>query len=188
MSGDISGIFLFSKKLILIWLKLSKKVKSLLVVRHAKSSWEWDDLNDFERPLNERGKRDAPQMARRLEASGAVPDLLIASPAKRAKRTAVLFAREWGISEEDILYKTELYHAPADVFRDIVRKIDDRFPLVALFSHNPGITAFVNELTQVKVDHMPTCGIYAVKIQTEKWSDFLEAKKEFWFFDYPKNG
>jgi phosphohistidine phosphatase len=188
MSADINGIFLFYKKLILIYGKLSSKVKSLLVVRHAKSSWEWDDINDFERPLNERGKRDAPQMARRLTVSGAIPDLLVASPAKRAKRTAVLFARELGMPEEDILYKTELYHAPAEVFHEILQRIDERFSSIALFSHNPGITAFVNELTQVKVDHMPTCGIYAVKIQAERWSDFREAEKAFWFFDYPKAG
>jgi phosphohistidine phosphatase len=163
-------------------------VKSLLVVRHAKSSWEWDDLNDFERPLNERGKRDAPLMARRLSVSGAVPDLLVSSPAKRAKRTAVLFARELGMPETDILYKSELYHAPVEVFREVVEKIDDRFSTVALFSHNPGITAFVNELTPVKVDHMPTSGIYAVRIQVEHWSDFIKGDKGFWFFDYPKAG
>jgi phosphohistidine phosphatase len=156
------------------------------VIRHAKSSWEWDDINDFERPLNERGKRDAPLMARRLSVNGALPDLLVSSPAKRAKRTAVLFSRELGLPEEDILFKTELYHAPVDVFYDVLKKIDDRFSTVALFSHNPGITTFVNELTQVKVDHMPTCGLYAVKIQVEHWADFKDGKKEFWFFDYPK--
>jgi phosphohistidine phosphatase len=162
-------------------------LKSLLVVRHAKSSWEWDDLNDFERPLNERGKRDAPVMAQRLLAASAVPDLLLSSPAKRARKTALLFAKEFGMPEEGILFKSELYHAPVEVFYEVIHKMDDQVNTLAVFSHNPGITAFVNEFTPVKVDNMPTCGIYAIRIKAERWSDFRKADKDFWFFDYPKS-
>jgi phosphohistidine phosphatase len=161
-------------------------VKSLLVVRHAKSSWEWDDLNDFERPLNERGKRDAPAMAQRLLTTGATAALLVASPAKRARKTAQLFAKEWNVPEEGIMYKSELYHATSEVFYDVVQKIDPAFATVALFSHNPGITTFVNQLTSVKVDHMPTCGVYGIRLVADSWTDFRGANKEFWFFDFPK--
>ena len=156
-------------------------MKSLFIIRHAKSSWDWEDLNDFNRPLNDRGKRDAPDMARRIKT---IPDLLVSSPAKRAKKTAQLFAQTWGIPEEDILFKPELYHAPVAVFYDVIESLPDAKSSAAIFSHNPGITAFVNELTPVHVDNMPTCGVFAIKVG--QWKDFQNAKKEFWFFDYPK--
>ena len=159
-------------------------MKSLLVVRHAKSSWEWDDLHDFDRPLNERGKRDAPEMARRLVSAGVIPDLLVSSPAERAKRTAELFAQELG--KEEIQFVPELYHAPVEVFYRVIQNLDDSAGLLAVFSHNPGITAFVNELTKTRVDNMPTCGVFGVQVQAEHWKEFRKAKKEFWFFDYPK--
>jgi phosphohistidine phosphatase len=161
-------------------------MKSLLVVRHAKSSWEWDDQNDFERPLNERGKRDAPLMAQRLVMAAAIPDLLVSSPAKRAKRTAQLFAKELGFDEEGILLKTELYHAPPEVFYEVIEKLDASKQTVAVFSHNPGITAFVNELTSTRLDNMPTCGVFGIRVEAESWEDFRNAAKTFWFFDYPK--
>jgi phosphohistidine phosphatase len=161
-------------------------MKSLLVVRHAKSSWEWDDQNDFERPLNERGKRDAPLMAQRLVTAAAIPDLLVSSPAKRAKRTAQLFAKEFGLDEEGIVFRTELYHAPPEVFYEVIEKLDASKQTVAVFSHNPGITSFVNELTSTKLDNMPTCGVFGVHVASDSWADFRGAVKTFWFFDYPK--
>lgn len=161
-------------------------MKSLLVVRHAKSSWEWEDRSDFDRPLNDRGKRDAPAMAQRLITRGAIPDLLVASPAKRAKKTAELFAAELGFPEDGILFKPELYHAPYPIFYEVIKTLDDTKNVVALFSHNPGITEFVTALTTVRVDNMPTCGVFAIHVETEHWADFGSAPKEFWFFDYPK--
>jgi phosphohistidine phosphatase len=159
-------------------------MKSLLVVRHAKSSWDWEDLNDFERPLSGRGTRDAPDMAARVAARHGIPDLLVSSPAKRAKKTAQLFAETWEKPQNQILYIAELYHAPAAVFYDVVTHLPEDKDSIAIFSHNPGITAFVNELTEVRVDNMPTCGVFAIKV--DRWKDFKNAKKEFWFFDYPK--
>lgn len=156
------------------------------MIRHAKSSWEWDDLNDFERPLNDRGRKDAPVMAQRLVTLDAVPDLIVSSPAKRAKKTAQLFVEQWGKPEEEILFKSELYHAPPSAFYDVIEKLDDARNRVAIFSHNPGITAFVNELSPVRIDNMPTCGIFAIRVKIDHWKNFTNAKKEFWFFDYPK--
>ena len=143
-------------------------------------------LNDFDRPLNDRGKKDAPVMAQRLLNKKIKIDAFISSPAKRASRTAKIFASEFGVEKDDIIYKTELYLASENVFHDVVTKADDSFNSIALFSHNPGITDFANELTEIKIDNIPTCGIFAVKIETKRWADLKEAKKEFWFFDYPK--
>jgi phosphohistidine phosphatase len=161
-------------------------MKTLLIIRHAKSSWDTATLSDFDRPLNERGKKDAPAMAKRLLENKVTPELFIASPAKRAKKTAELFIKEFGKNENEIVFISELYHAPADLFYDIIAKFDDKYNSIAIFSHNPGITDFVNLLTTVQVDNMPTCGIFAVTSPANTWDEFSSAEKEFWFFDYPK--
>lgn len=81
-----------------------------------------------------------------------------------------------------------LYHAPVDVFYDVVSKASDADRVVAVFSHNPGITDFVNSLTDaIRVDNVPTCGVFAVRVKAASWADFRKAEKEFLFFDYPKN-
>ncbi len=126
-------------------------------------------------------------MAQRLLRSGVRIDLFVSSPAKRARTTAELFIHEFGREGKDILFIPELYHAPVQTFRDVIGSLDDRYDSAALFSHNPGITAFVNSLTSVRVDNMPTCGIFAVKSTAASWADLSAADKEFWFFDYPKN-
>ncbi len=162
--------------------------KTLLIIRHAKSSWDWETLNDFDRPLNERGKKDAPVMAQRLKNKNILIDAFVSSPAKRARKTAEYFADTYHRKKEDILLVSKLYHAPPSVFFEVVNELNDAFNTVAVFSHNPGITAFVNQLTdEVRIDNMPTCGVFAVKIEGVSWKLFEKAKKEFLFFDYPKS-
>ncbi|MEO6721352.1 MAG: histidine phosphatase family protein [Ferruginibacter sp.] len=162
-------------------------IKTLLVVRHAKSSWDIASINDFERPLNDRGKKDAPAMAKRLSDKNMVIDAFVSSPAKRAKKTAELFCGVYGRTEEEIIFVSKLYHAALDVFYEVVEELDEPFSKVAIFSHNPGITEFVNTLVDgVKIDNLPTCGVFAIQVHAEKWKDFKKSKKEFLFFDYPK--
>jgi len=162
-------------------------MKTLLVVRHAKSSWDRIDQPDIERPLNDRGKKDAPDMAQRLKEKGLKIDLFVASTAKRAKKTARLFADEYKVDKEDILIREELYEPSVENFYKVVTALPDKQDVVALFSHNPGITEFVNTLTNVRIDDMPTCGVFAVGADVDKWSEFRAAEKQFLFFDYPKN-
>ena len=162
-------------------------MKTLLLIRHAKSSWDDASISDFDRPLNERGKKDAPVMAHRLIDNKVKIDVFISSPAKRAGRTARIFAEEYKIKKDDIIYKTELYGAGEKEFFDVIEKISDKVESVAIFSHNPGITDFANLLTETKIDNIPTCGIFAVKSHAKKWADFKEAKKDFWFCDNPKS-
>lgn len=161
-------------------------MKTVLLVRHAKSSWEDPMTIDFDRPLNERGKKDAPAMAKRIKKKGFEIDSLISSPAKRAKKTAKLFAEVFKYNEEKIIYKTELYHADPATFYSVIEQTSNNHESIAVFSHNPGITYFVNELTEVKIDEVPTCGVFALKAECSKWKDFKKAKKQFLFFDYPK--
>lgn len=161
-------------------------LKTLLLIRHAKSDWDTGIESDFERPLNERGKRDAPLMAHRLLDKTIPIDLIMASPAKRAAKTAKLFAEAYTITREQIVYKPELYLAGPEVFLHLMQAAPDSCNHLAVFSHNNGITDFANLLTQVRVDNIPTCGIFAIKIHCNSWADFAKAEKEFWFFDYPK--
>lgn len=163
-------------------------MKQLLLIRHAKSDWSTPSLGDFDRPLNERGKRDAPEMAQRLLNKKIKIDAIIASPARRAKKTASVFAKEYKMDKGEIIFKEELYGAPLNVFYDVIKNVNDKFDSIAIFSHNPGITDFANTLTDAKIDNIPTCGIFAIKIKGKHWSDFKAAEKEFWFADYPKAG
>ncbi|MBN9383134.1 MAG: histidine phosphatase family protein [Chitinophagaceae bacterium] len=161
-------------------------MKTLLIVRHAKSSWDDAGLTDVDRPLNDRGKRDAPVMAGRLIKAGVKIDFFASSPAKRARHTAEIFLHEFGRKEKELAILQQLYHAQVQDFKEVVAALDDRYDTVALFSHNPGITAFANVLTSVRLDNMPTCSIFAVTGQAATWREFLSAGTTFWFFDYPK--
>jgi phosphohistidine phosphatase len=126
-------------------------------------------------------------MARRLFKKGVKLDLLVSSPAKRAKRTAQSFAEEFQKDKDNILIKDELYMAGSDQFYKVISQLDDSVDHVAIFSHNPGITTFANALQVAGIDDMPTCSVFAITISTDSWSAFRKAKKEFWFFDFPKN-
>ena len=157
-------------------------------MRHAKSSWDDLTQKDFDRLLNDRGKKDAPAMAKHINKEKNVElDAIISSPAKRAFTTAKFFAEEFDVKKKNIIESPELYEASIDKFYKAVANLDNDYKSVALFSHNPGITAFVNQLTDTHIDDMPTCGIFAVTIHSDEWSKFKKAKKEFWFFDYPKS-
>jgi phosphohistidine phosphatase len=162
-------------------------MKHLLLIRHAKSSWADAGMDDFDRPLNERGKTDAPGMAKRLLAKDVQIDLFICSTAKRAQRTCKLIMDELGIGNDHLLLIPQLYLAPPEIFEQCISKVDNKYKTIAIIAHNPGITDFANRLTPVKIDDMPTCAVYAAKIDTNDWKKFFSSKKEFWFFDYPKN-
>ncbi|MCW3115671.1 MAG: putative phosphohistidine phosphatase, SixA [Segetibacter sp.] len=160
-------------------------MKSLLIIRHAKSSWDFD-FQDFDRPLNHRGENDAPAMAKRLLKKDIKIDAFVSSPAKRAFTTAALFAEVYDEKKKNIIIVPSLYEASVSDFFNAIEGFDKDCKNVALFSHNPGITAFANKLTDTKIDDMPTCAVFAVKADIKKWEDFATSKKEFWFFDYPK--
>ena len=162
-------------------------MKQLLLVRHAKSDWGNPSLSDFDRPLNERGKRDAPAMAERLKKNNIRIDGIYSSPAKRAAKTAKAFAEVLDVKKKNFVFKEDLYLASQEVFTEVISKADNDFDTIAVFSHNEGITYFANRLTNVRIDNIPTCGVFAVKIKCDRWKDFADAEKEFWFFDYPKN-
>lgn len=162
-------------------------MRILYLIRHAKSSWEEPGLSDFDRPLNERGRKDAPRMAGKLKSAGADIEHILSSTARRALRTAEAFAREFDIHREMIERIDELYLAPPDRYRSAIESLDDKFFSVALVGHNDGITEFANELGVARIDHMPTCSVFGVSADVGHWRDFMSAGKKFLLFLRPKD-
>ena len=163
-------------------------MKTLYVIRHAKSSWDDTALPDFDRKLNERGKRDAPRMGKRLKEKEIYPDLVISSPAKRAISTAKRVTGALGYPKKNIKTDHQLYHANEDKILTVINSINDKHDTVFLFGHNPGLTDFVNTIMEIEVniDNVPTCGIVAIKFRADSWKDISWASGKLIFFDYPK--
>ena len=160
-------------------------MKTLLLVRHAKSSWANAGQMDFERPLNERGKDEARMMAERMKMRKIKIDSFVSSPARRATKTAAIFLTQYGAEEEKLTLEPALYEVSVDSLYHVVEKLDDKDDTVVLFSHNPGITEFINTLDCAPVYDMPTCSVYAVTAIINSWKDFKDAKKDLLFFAYP---
>ncbi|HSU28233.1 MAG TPA: histidine phosphatase family protein [Chitinophagaceae bacterium] len=161
-------------------------MKQVLLVRHAKSSWDEPGVPDIDRPLNERGKRDAPVMAHRMLDKKIAIDAFVTSPARRAQKTAGIFAKTFKADKDKLIVKAELYGAGDAGFFDVIHHLDEKLDSVAIFSHNPGLTDFANTLTETRIDNIPTSGVFAVRSDCKKWEDFQGSKIEFLFFDYPK--
>ena len=164
-------------------------VKELFIIRHAKSSWDASNIDDFERPLNDRGKRDAPRMGKRLKEKDIHADLLLSSPAKRALSTAKRIAKELKYPKDDIKTDRRLYHADEETMLTVVRELKDNRNVVMIFSHNPGLTEFVNSLMngELDIDNVPTCGVVAFQFNFDSWKDVDWGKGKLLFFDYPKS-
>lgn len=165
-------------------------MKTLYIIRHAKSSWENPDQPDFDRPLNERGKNDAPKMGKRLKEKEIHPDLMLSSPAKRAHATAKRIAKILNYPESKIKTEKDLYHAGEETILSVVQNLKDKHNIVFLFGHNPGLTDFVNTLMDQEgnIDNVPTCGIVAFKLHVDSWKDVRWGSAKMLFFDYPKAG
>lgn len=162
-------------------------MKTLLAVRHAKSSWANIGEVDFDRSLNDRGKKDAPDMADRVLARNIKIDKFISSPAKRAKMTCEAFCEANNYKKTDILFIDKLYHAPSQIIHQAITELTLIDDVIAIFAHNTGITDFVNTLCEnVSTDNMPTCAVFAVQADINNWSEFAAAKKKLLFYDYPK--
>ncbi len=161
-------------------------MKSLYLIRHAKSSWDNPGLNDLERPLNKRGKEAAPMMGKLLNKLGVRSDLIITSPAKRAKSTAKLIALETGFPESDILSSKLLYMADVNDFIKVIKNIGDKINELMIFSHNYGITDFANYISDSNIENIPTCGAVKIDFEFDSWNKIKKEKGKLVFFEYPK--
>jgi phosphohistidine phosphatase len=163
-------------------------MKTLIVVRHAKSSWDDPELSDFKRPLNARGERDGPRMAKRLKAQGLDVDIMVSSPAVRATTTCDLFVRELGFPPERVQTSRELYHAGDEMILSVVQRLKEvkEDDVAMLFGHNPGLTDFVNNLLEENIENVPTAGIVGCRLKVQRWSEVKWGCGEMIFFEYPK--
>ncbi len=160
--------------------------RTVVMIRHAKSSWANPLQSDFDRPLNDRGKKDAPAMGERLKTLNLIPDLIISSAAKRTKQTAKSIATAVGYNIADIKWEEKLYHCIPSVFEELIYEVDDRVKTIFIVAHNPGITEFVNQMSaDFCIDNMPTCAIAAAHVDTEEWSGYSTSKKTVFLFQYP---
>ena len=182
---ELDFFFRNRKTKILNWLADST-MKTLYLVRHAKSSWDFPELADIDRPLNSRGAKNAPQMGKRLRQKGIKPDLLLSSPANRAITTALEIAKEIGYPIEAVMRSRDVYHADERELLRIVRQQDNKHSSLMLFGHNPGFTWFANFLTGEHIDNIPTAGIVAITLDCDSWQDANNKLGKLDFFDYPK--
>ncbi|MEM6964115.1 MAG: histidine phosphatase family protein [Bacteroidota bacterium] len=160
-------------------------MKTVYFIRHAKSSWEDPGLMDIERPLNKRGFRDAPFMAKLMKGKEIQPDKLISSPANRAFTTATYFAKALDIPEQAIVVRKEIYHAYPEEVLSLIRNLDNADAIVYLFGHNPCFTSLANQFSKNYIPNVPTCGIVKVEADVDRWSDF-EQQGILTAFHYPK--
>ena len=162
-------------------------MKTIILVRHAKSSWKDSNLDDFDRPLNTRGKRNAPFMGEKLKERRIMPDLMLSSPAKRAKKTVIAIAKALDYPKKDIIYNDKMYHTSASYLLKMVKGQDDKHDAIMLFGHNPGFNDFADMLLENNpVRNIPTTGVYCIGFDVDSWKKLRAGEGKSVFFDFPK--
>ena len=161
-------------------------MKTVYLVRHAKSSWDYHSLRDNERPLNDRGLRDAPFMAKMLHQKGVEPDALISSPAVRALTTAIFFKIGLGVDGRDVLIRDEIYESMSSSIVKLIQRLPEDFSTVMLFGHNPTFTSVANIFSENYISNMPTCSIVRIDGKVKNWLEFKKGKAHLTEFHFPK--
>ena len=160
-------------------------MKTLFLIRHAKSSWDDTALADKDRPLNARGNRDAPKMGKRLAKRGVKPDLILSSPAARAVMTAEIIAKKLDYRRMKIVVNDRLYAVEADQLLDVIRKLGDKLERVMLIGHNPELTELAHRLSS-NITHLPTCAVAEFTFDAKSWSHIGKDKPTKVTLEYPK--
>jgi len=142
-------------------------LKTLIIIRHSKSSWKDHSLSDFDRPLNKRGKKDAKKMSSELSEKIKKVDLLLSSSSKRTTQTSNYFLDS--IDVRSNIFSENLYHSSSDLIFDFVLKINNKYNKTIIVGHNPGLTNIVNKLTNLKLDNLPTSGIVIIVFDVDNW-------------------
>ncbi len=164
-------------------------MKTLVLLRHAKSSWDDDRLDDHDRPLAPRGHRDAPRMGKRLARRGFDPDLLLTSSAVRARETADYLAAALELAQSRIRIERRIYLASPDELLKVIAALDDSLANVLLVGHNPGLTDLANRLLpSLGLDNLPTAGVVAVECDIVRWKDIDSGALALEFYDSPRQG
>jgi phosphohistidine phosphatase len=162
-------------------------VKTLYLLRHAKSSWDDPSIVDFDRPLNKRGLRDAPFMGKLLAGMGEMPGIIVTSPARRALTTARLFAEAFGLPPAGLVEIAPLYAASPETILDVISELDDAFESAMVVGHNPGLTQVAAALSPGALNHMPTCSVAAFSLDVDSWMKIRPGTGRMRFFETPKH-
>ncbi|WP_242926505.1 SixA phosphatase family protein [Pontibacter vulgaris] len=162
-------------------------MKTLYILRHAKSSWKFEELSDHDRPLSKRGRDDAPLMGQELAARQVKPDMILSSPAVRAITTATLVSKELDYDPDDVVIDDRIYGADKDDLLEVVRETPADVDKLLLIGHNDALTEFANMLAPEPVSSIPTAGIVAVQFDCESWFEINRGNAELLFFDFPQN-
>lgn len=163
-------------------------MKKLCLIRHAKSSWKDGSLEDIDRPLNERGKQDAPEIGLFLKNKKLFPDLIMSSPANRALTTAKKIAKKLDYPIKDIAINRKLYvfSSWGDSVVEVLKKINDQYDTVFVFGHNPTFTALANRFSGQWFDNVPTCGVVSIIFDAKKWANIGRDNGTLDFYMFPK--
>lgn len=161
-------------------------MKVIHLIRHAKSSWDNPDLDDFSRTLNERGKKDAPFMANKLKELGCNPDYFMSSPAKRTTETSKIIATALSYDIEKTIFDERIYHSSLPQILQVLNEIPNSFNTIILVGHNPTLTQLSNYLTDDFIDNIPTCGIVKIELDIDNWQHIIQGIGRKIFFIYPK--
>lgn len=161
-------------------------MKTLYLVRHAKSSWDERGISDHDRKLNPRGLRDAPKMGDILKNKQCQPDIIYTSSAKRAHTTAKIIAEKLQYPVKDIVVTNRIYEATTNDLVNILNEIDDKFESAMLFGHNPSFTVLSNLLTDKYIDNMPTCSVSVIDLNADTWDKVESGSGKLIAFEYPK--
>ncbi|WP_041957692.1 SixA phosphatase family protein [Sulfurospirillum arsenophilum] len=161
-------------------------MKKIYFIRHAKSSWKDETLDDFERPLNGRGKRDVAFMGKRLKMFGVMPDIIYTSPAKRAEKTTKEIAKEIDYDKKKIKSIDTLYEGSYESYLELIHSTDDKHAAIFIIAHNPTITEVGERLSGAILSNIPTCAIVCISFDVESFKEITEESGHILFFDYPK--
>ena len=160
-------------------------MKTLYIVRHAKSSWEYLGIEDIDRPLKKRGIKDAHLMSKFLAKQIERPDVFVSSSANRALHTAVIFCENFEFPLANLQIKRQLYSFSDGYLVKTVKAFDDGFNSAIVFSHDHGINTFVNKFGSKPISHVSTCGIIGIQFEDKHWKNIKKGKT--FLVEYPKN-
>ncbi len=161
-------------------------MKTIYLVRHAKSSWKYPDLDDFERPLNKRGRKSAPFMGTILKKLKVAPDLILSSPANRASMTARIIADKIDYPLEKIRYRESIYEFSANALIEVIEHLDDVINKAMLVGHNPALTDLANFIGDKPISNIPTSGVYCADLDIPSWAKISDSCGKSKFFEFPK--
>jgi phosphohistidine phosphatase len=160
--------------------------KQLYIVRHAKSSWDYEGISDIDRPLSIKGITDAGIIAGRLKSQNRIPSLMISSPACRAIHTATIFARVLKVPCEQMIIVEKIYQGGMHEVLNILEKVDDCYSSIMIFGHNPDFTMLANHFLKHPIDNIPTAGVVILEFSSGSWKDLKKLKTESEDFDFLK--